>query len=341
MLKSITPSRRVLFALVAIAALGSAATVEARSGRGGSLGSRGANTFSAPPATNTAPRPAQPLERTTAQPGQFAPNPAGQVRPGIPSPAPSRGLFGGFGGALMGGLIGAGIFGLLSGSGLFSGLSGFGSIFGLMMQFALIGGLVYLAVRFFRGRQQSGSPAGMMAREATAMGGASPAAGYGRTVPPAGGFGPGGGMGSGPAVQPGVLGPLGIDKSDYDAFEKLLGDIQTAYGREDVAALRNLTTTEMLSYLAEDLAENARKGVIEKVTEPKLLKGDLAEAWRESDAEYATVAMHFSLVDVTVERATGKVVEGDPVKPVEVTEIWTFRRGRDGDDWKLSAIQQA
>ena len=49
--------------------------------------------------------------------------------------------------------------------------------------------------------------------------------------------------------------------------------------------------------------------------------------------------MRFSLIDQTVERASGRVVEGDPVRPVEATELWTFRRAP-GGPWLLSAIQQ-
>ena len=48
--------------------------------------------------------------------------------------------------------------------------------------------------------------------------------------------------------------PLTIDKSDYDAFEQLLGDVQAAYSAEDLAALRAKVTPEMLSYFSEQLA---------------------------------------------------------------------------------------
>ena len=34
--------------------------------------------------------------------------------------------------------------------------------------------------------------------------------------------------------------PLEIKPEDFDTFERLLGEIQTAYGREDLAALRAL-----------------------------------------------------------------------------------------------------
>ena len=95
----------------------------------------------------------------------------------------------------------------------------------------------------------------------------------------------------------------------------------------------------MLSYFAEDLARNASRGVVNRVSDVKLLQGDLAEAWREGNTDYATVAMKFSLVDQMVDRATGRVVEGDD-HPQIVTEVWTFRRER-GGNWLLSAIQQA
>jgi len=43
---------------------------------------------------------------------------------------------------------------------------------------------------------------------------------------------------------------------------------------------------------------------------------------------------------VLVDRSTGAVVKGDPDRPAEATELWTFVRER-GGDWKLSAIQEA
>ena len=92
---------------------------------------------------------------------------------------------------------------------------------------------------------------------------------------------------------------------------------------------------------SEDLATNASKGVVNRVSDVKLLQGDLAEAWREGTVEYATVAMRFSLLDAKVD-STGRVVEGSRTVPQEVTEIWTFRRPHGGpsDQWELSAIQQ-
>src|SRR2546430_818716 len=72
------------------------------------------------------------------------------------------------------------------------------------------------------------------------------------------------------------------------------------------------------------------------ISDVKLLQGELAEAWREG-TDYATVAMRFSLNDETLDRDSGRVLQGGPD---EATEIWTFMRVRSGH-WLVSAIQQS
>jgi predicted lipid-binding transport protein (Tim44 family) len=99
----------------------------------------------------------------------------------------------------------------------------------------------------------------------------------------------------------------------------------------------------MASYFAAEIEETAKKGHLNKISDVTLLQGDLSEAWREPESEYASVAMRFSLIDTMLDRATGKIVSGDPVTPTVTAEIWTFARrpGGAATDWKLSAIQQA
>lgn len=308
-----SPLRTALLAGLVVAL--AAPAVDARSGGGKSSGSRGSQTQSAPPSTATAPGAAQPMQRTQAP--ATAPSPAGQAA----AAAPSRGL--GFGGGLMAGMLGAGLLGLMFGGGLFGGLGGIASILGLLLQVALIGGLIFLAIRFFRRRSEpaAAGPVGPLARN-TLEGGPVPG-GSG-----AGGYQP----------RPVARQPIEIMQEDYQAFERLLGEVQLAYGREDVATLHRLATPEMVGYFEEDLAENRSRGLRNEVSAPKLLQGDLAEAWREGSSSYATVAMRFSIVDAKVD-ASGRVVEGSLTAPVEVTEIWTFRREGVGN-WMLSAIQQ-
>jgi predicted lipid-binding transport protein (Tim44 family) len=325
---------RAVFALAGVLALAMAGVADARpGGKSGGVGSRGSRTFDPPAATRTAPTTAAPIQRSQTTPAQVQ-----QQRPGAPvgqAAQPQRKF--GFGTGLMAGLLGAGLLGALFGSGFLGGLGGLASMFGLLLQVALIGGLIYLAVRFFRRRSEPQPAfAGAGGYERSALGG-GPA---GPTGPAGGGLGAG--LGAAPAepVRRERADEVGIGPQDYAAFEKTLHDVQTAYGREDVAALWNLATPEMAGYFQEELNDNARNNAINKIADVRLLQGDLAEAWREGATDYASVAMRYALKDVTLDRTTGRVLDGDRDQPQEVTEIWTFRRDG-GGPWKLSAVQQA
>ena len=94
----------------------------------------------------------------------------------------------------------------------------------------------------------------------------------------------------------------------------------------------------MVSYFNRDLEANRARNVVNKCAATKLLQGDLAEAWREGDTDFASVAMRYSIIDKTLDRASGRLVEGGD-QPMEVTEIWTFLRPPSAN-WELSAIQQ-
>jgi predicted lipid-binding transport protein (Tim44 family) len=325
---------RHLLALLAVAGVMSfvIAEADARASRGGSFGSRGARTYSAPPPTATAPNTASPFQRSATQPNA--------AQPTNPAAAPTTGMAGRpggmFGGGLLGGLaagfIGAGLFGMLFGHGFMGGLGGFASIIGLLLQIGLVIIVARLAWVWWQRRQQPAYASGPSMRDNASM--RDSASGNSRGL---GGLFGGLGGGAGAAAQNAGT-PLDIEPKDFDAFEQLLGEVQQAYSDEDLNGLRMLATPEMVSYFAEDLADNASRGVVNKISDVKLLQGDLAEAWREGDVDYATVAMRFGLSDQMLDRATGQLVEGS-TSPMEATELWTFRRAPRGS-WVLSAIQQ-
>jgi predicted lipid-binding transport protein (Tim44 family) len=311
--------RRTPRLLAAVAALSLALApglADARAGGGGSFGSRGSMTWSAPPSTGTAPYSAQPMQRS------MTPN---NPSPGFASPSPGFGSgFGarsGFMSGLMGGLIGAGIGGLLFGHGLFGGGGlGFGGFLGFLLQIFLLVLVVRFVIRWFRNR----APAMAGGPNIFARGGA----------PGPGPFGGAGGGSGGPAGPP----PIQVSPQDYQEYERLLQNIQAAWTLQDLNALRALATPEMLSYFADQLADQTSRGVRNEVTDVRLVQGDLAQAWREGNREYATVAMRFSMIDVTRD-ASGRIVDGSPAEHVTATELWTFVRSP-GGRWILSAIQQ-
>ncbi|HEV7336253.1 MAG TPA: TIM44-like domain-containing protein [Bosea sp. (in: a-proteobacteria)] len=311
-------------ALVAGALLLVPVLAEARPGGGKGFGSRGSRTTQQVAPTQTAPTGAAPMQRTaTPAPSASAAAPGAAAAAQAARPSFARNMMMGIGA----GLLGAGLFGLLSGAG-FGGLAG---MLGMLFQVALIGGLIWLALRFFRRRSQPqlASASAPLGRETYEPQQPQAAQRVGGMM---------GGMGAATAAAKPV--EFELAPADYGSFERLLNDVQIAYSNEDVVRLRQMATPEMAGYFAEDIAENASKGLVDRVADVKLLQGDLAESWREAGLEYATVAMRFSSLNALVEREGGRVVEGHATIPREVTELWTFVRPR-GGQWQVSAIQPA
>ena len=302
--------------------------------RGGSFGSRGMRTFNVPRSTQTAPGSTAPIART------MTPRPQpGQQQAGRPaaSAAAAQAQRGGFlrrwGGPLLGGLMLGGLVGMLMGHGLGAGMGG---MMALLLQVGLIALVAMLVIGFIR-RRQNPAMAGVGPQNGPMGGMVAQFQDYQRQQSqPRAEF-----AGMGAAAAPARDGDeIGLTDVDFDAFARILGEIQTAFGRGDHDTLRAYSTPEAVSYLAEELSRNAMEGRRNDVSQVKLLQGDLSEAWREDDADWATVAMRYSSLDVTRD-AAGKVVDGDPDRPLETTELWTFtkRRGPWGESWKLAAIQ--
>lgn len=296
---------------------------DARPGGSSSSGSRGSRTYSAPPSTSTAPSTARPMDRTMTEPARpGAPATAGA--PGAARPQPAQGGF--FSrnpmmAGLMGGLLGAGLFGLLAGGGFLGGLGSLAGMMGFLLQIAIIAGLVFLAVSLFRRFRQpapAGMPNGMMREQQPEP----------RNM-----------MGGSSAHASATPDEVGIKGEDFQSFERTLIEVNAAWSREDVAALSRLATPEMVGFFRDDYAALTQRGWKNETRDVELEQGDLSEAWNEGPRDFATVAMRFSLIDVTRDVKTGAVTEGDPNVRTETVELWTFVRVQ-GGPWLLSAIQQ-
>jgi len=320
-MESIVATRTGLIART-ILALSIAATLvgaPADARRGGSFGSRGSRTYSSPSSTRLSPGYTAPVSRSmTDRPAygssQYAPSYQSrtfqQSRPG---------LFHGFGGGLLTGLVAGGLIGHFFGHGFGGGWggSGGGGLLATLFQIALIGGGIWLAMRLFRGRSQTPDALQTAYQPST--------------------------FASAPSYAPQPQGSdIGLDPSDQQAFERLLLQLQDAFGKEDYARLRDITTPEIMSYLAEELSDNATHGRRNDVSGTRLLDGEVSEAWSEDGRDYATIVMRYESVDVMRDRTTGAILAGSTLSPTETTEIWTFVRPEGGyGAWKVSAIQDA
>ena len=247
------PMRRTSFVLAAFAALAlslAPGLADARAGGGGSMGSRGGRTWSAPPSTSTAPS-SQPFQRsmtpnTPSSPGYAAP---GYGAPGYAAPRSALHL----GPARRAGRRRASA-GCCWATGSSADERGFGFL-GFLLQIFLIVMVVRWLIRRFRGaRPASPAPAASSPR---------PAAGP-RPMP----------MGRRRrrrARSRGRRSPSArrITRRSSRSCRRS----RRPGAAQDLNALRALATPEMVSYFAEQLADQSSRGVRNTVTDVRLEQG--------------------------------------------------------------------
>jgi predicted lipid-binding transport protein (Tim44 family) len=148
---------------------------------------------------------------------------------------------------------------------------------------------------------------------------------------------------SGGILSPSISEPkLTVD--DEMEFRRLLFEIQTAWGRQDVQGLRRATTPEMCQYFSDKLAENVSGGIENRIEDVSMVRTDVRESWVENARIYATVLMQWTARDyvqliagLSESNAPGNT---DDIGLNEFAEAWTFVKHQDGT-WLLSAIQQS
>lgn len=255
-----------------------------RAGGGRSFGSRPQYNQSSP--TQSRSQPSQ------GQAGQSA---STQRRPGL-----LGGMGGMLGGLLMGGLIGSLLFG------------GHGGGVGLL-DLVIIGGGLFLLLRFLKTRRAATQTAGPMNFQS-----ASPEVEY---VPSAGG-------GFGPAGQPAVELPSGFDEAEFmkgarAAYQR----VQSSWDKRDMEDLRQFTSREVW----EEMNRQAQDDPVPGTTEIIRLNAGLQKV--EHMGTHTVVSVLFDVL-----------MREDPNQETasQVQEIWHFSRDESvpGSFWLLEGIQQ-
>jgi predicted lipid-binding transport protein (Tim44 family) len=129
---------------------------------------------------------------------------------------------------------------------------------------------------------------------------------------------------------------------DLDAF---LGGARAAYemivsafAAGDRDTLKPLLSREVFDGFSGVLAAREARGEKIEFTFVGIDRADVVDAGIETGMEQVTVRFSSQLISVTRAR-DGSVVEGDPQKVAEVTDVWTFAREVRSSDpnWKLVA----
>lgn len=311
-----------------------------RFGGGSSSGSRGSRSFSTPreAAPRTDMNQSMSRQSTPAQQG------GGLSRFG-------SGLMGGIGGFLLGGMLGSLLFG------------GAGGGFGLL-EILLIGAAIWFGLRLLgrRGAPQTqpgphaqplpagsdGSSARINLEKApyrTEPGSDTASRFQGSDLPRT--FSMGGGDAATPdEVSAGLARIMAMDPA-FNEEQFLAGarsafqQIQGAWSDWSVERLRPVLTDrmwEMIQHQARERQNAGRRDIVEKI---RFESAAITEAWQEAGEDWLTVRFLVDMVEYETDVA-GRILSGDPNRPVRIEEFWTFCRpvGTRNPNWFLSAVQQ-
>jgi len=118
--------------------------------------------------------------------------------------------------------------------------------------------------------------------------------------------------------------------------------IVEAFAKGDTKALRPLLHDEVYNNFAAAIEARTRAGETHETVLVGIKSADLLEARMQNRAAFVTVKFVSEQVNVTRNREA-EVIEGDPVRVVTITDIWTFARDIRSRDpnWSLVATRSS
>src|SRR5438105_1598217 len=152
-------------------------------------------------------------------------------------------------------------------------------------------------------------------------------------------------------AEPGSAAAAGLDAivaqdPSFDAKHFLTGAraayemIVTAYAQGDRRALKGLLSREVYDGFEQAIKEREGRGETAETRFVSIDKSDITGAEVKGKTAQITVRFVSQLVSVTRDRA-GNVIDGNPDKVTDVTDVWTFARDLASRDpnWKLVATE--
>ena len=116
--------------------------------------------------------------------------------------------------------------------------------------------------------------------------------------------------------------------------------IVMAYAEGDRRALKNLLSKEVYEGFEAAIRERESRGETVETRFVAIDKSDITGAELRAHTAQVTLRFVSQLVSVTRDKA-GNVIDGNPEKVTEVTDVWTFARDISSRDpnWKLVATE--
>ena len=116
--------------------------------------------------------------------------------------------------------------------------------------------------------------------------------------------------------------------------------IVLAYAQGDRRTLRNLLSREVYEGFEETIRERESKGETVESRFVTIEKSDITAVQLRNRMAQITVRFVSQLISVTRDKG-GTVIDGDPEKVTDVTDVWTFARNLSSrnPNWKLVATE--
>ncbi len=118
------------------------------------------------------------------------------------------------------------------------------------------------------------------------------------------------------------------------AFEVIV----KAYAASDTAALRPLVSDEVYDSFAAEIRRRVAAGEAHETQIDRLRAVELLEARLDGRTAVVTVKIVSDQMNVT-RNAAGAIIDGDPARWLEVTDIWTFARNTRSRDPNWSLVE--
>jgi predicted lipid-binding transport protein (Tim44 family) len=116
--------------------------------------------------------------------------------------------------------------------------------------------------------------------------------------------------------------------------------IVTAFAKGDRGTLRRLLADDVYESFAQAITDREARGERVEMTFVSLEKVTIDDAQVKGSLAQITVRFLSKLITATYDKA-GAVVDGDPERVVDMTDIWTFAReiGSRDPNWRLVATE--
>ncbi len=129
---------------------------------------------------------------------------------------------------------------------------------------------------------------------------------------------------------------------DEKYFAEVASDVffkvQAGWMRQDINSFRNLLGDTLAAEYTQHFEEMKARGVVNKLESIAVRGVEIVDAGSDGHEDFVTVRFTASLLDYTVETATGRIIEGSDSSPIKFDERWTWARPVKTENWKLEGL---